>query len=142
MKKILFSIIALLLFMGIANASTLNKVVLADTDVTFEIKTKTDGNGTIKAEKEMAISGEQIKITATPNKGFVLNEIKVTDSEGNVITYKNNTFVMPASSVLVEATFTPTNPKTGDIAVLWITLLAIGSAYILLTQKRKLDFLK
>ena len=108
----------------------------------FNVKTQVSGKGTINVTPEKADEGEPVRFTVTPDTGFVLSYVKVIDANGNVVTFTEDTFVMPASDVTIEAVFVPKNPNTGDIAILAITLFAIGSAFILLTQKKKLDFLK
>ena len=110
----------------------------AQSNITTQIK----GKGTITATPEKADEGEPVKFTVTPDPGYVLSLVKVIDSNGNVVTYTNDTFVMPASDVIIEATFVPVNPNTGDVAILIIVLITIASAFILITQKKKLNNLK
>ncbi len=110
--------------------------------INFEVAKQINGKGTINSTVERADVGEVVRFTVTPDPGFVLGVVKVTDANGNVLTFTNNTFVMPASDVIIEASFVPLNPNTGDIAILVIVLIAIASATILITQKKKLDFLK
>lgn len=46
-----------------------------------------------------------VTITATPNYGYEVGEITVTDAEGNNIPVTNNTFKMPISNVTIKVTF-------------------------------------
>ncbi len=108
----------------------------------YAVTTKTNGNGEITVNKIRAKDGDLIEITVTPKPGYVLDAMTIIDANGNRITTKNNTFVMPASDVIVEATFSAKNPNTGDIAILSITLFALLSAFVLIKQKKKLNFLK
>ena len=108
----------------------------------YIINKKTTGNGTITATLEKAEEGTAVRFTVTPDPGYVLSMVKVIDANGNVLIFTDNTFVMPSSDVTIEAIFVPINPKTGDIAIFTITIIAIISASILLIQKKKLNFLK
>ena len=78
----------------------------------------------------------------TPEKGYVLGELLVFDEEGHQIPVENNTFVMGTSKVTVRAVFVPENPNTGNFYVILICLIAAISGIVLITQKKKLDFLK
>ena len=110
----------------------------------YNIVTQTDGNGTISTTISQASSGETVTFTVSPKEGYVLGVVKVTDSEGNVITFTDYTFTMPTSDVTIEATFTvqQTNPKTRDIAIFAVLTLLLLSFIIAIATKRKLQFLK
>ena len=75
-------------------------------------------NGSATASRKSASKGTTITVTATPDKGYELDTLKVTDKNGDKVklTEKNGkyTFTMPASAVTVKATFTKTaeNPFT------------------------------
>lgn len=127
---------------GIPRAGLRPVVTISTSDINYQINTKTDGNGTVLAEKIKATEGEVIKFTIEPKPGYVLSEVKVIDANGNVLTFTNNTFTMPNANVVIEATFVPKNPKTGDIAIYTICLFAIASGIIFISQKRKFTFLK
>lgn len=62
-------------------------------------------NGTITADMASAPAGATVTLTATPDAGYELGEWTVLDGEANEITVINNQFEMPASDVLVSATF-------------------------------------
>ena len=68
------------------------------------------GQGTIAADKTEAAEGETVTLTATPNPGYAFESWTVLDGEAQEVPVTNNAFVMPASNVEVEATFT-TLPK-------------------------------
>jgi len=116
-------------------------VTLSSSDIDFLIETKTDGHGTVESEKVKAYGGEVIKFTITPNEGYVLGEVKVTDANGNVITFTSNTFTMPNANVLIEATFvlaetqnidgSEENPKTSPFNSI-IPLVAVLSFIIVI----------
>lgn len=75
-------------------------------------------NGSATASRKSASKGTTITVTATPDKGYELDTLKVTDKNGDKVklTEKNGkyTFTMPASAVTVKATFTKAaeNPFT------------------------------
>ena len=108
----------------------------------YGISKQITGKGTINSTVERAEEGEVVKFTVTPDPGYVLSVVKVTDANGNVLTFTNNTFVMPSSNVTIEAIFTPKNPNTGDIAILAILLIALSSLVIFALEKRRLNTLK
>lgn len=87
-------------------------LTIPNKDISFRIKTKTDGHGTIKSSKRTSKGGEEISFEIIPNKGYVLSLVKVTDSEGNKVTFTDNKFTMPNDNVLIEATFEIENPLT------------------------------
>ena len=104
----------------------------------YKIETKTDGNGEIKAIQNSK-PGVGITFEVIPKKGYVLSEVKVTDSEGNTVTFTDNKFTMPSSDVTIEAVFVPANPNTKDLINICIIVFIISAvAYILSsTIKRK-----
>ena len=74
---------------------------------------KTD-NGSVSVNPKSAKQGDTVTITVTPDKGYILETITVTDKDGEklTITKKSDTeytFVMPASEVEVKATFMADN---------------------------------
>ena len=101
-----------------------------------------EGKGNVKAETVLAPEGELIKFTVTPEEGYVLGEVKVTDTNGNVVYFTDNTFTMPNANVLIEATFVKVeekkNPETTDIAIISISIIAIAAIIIFLTSNKKL----
>ena len=96
-------------------------------------------NGSITADPTSAESGTTITLTATPESGYLLNGISVTDANSNAVGItcapwyatgddaNKATFTMPNSAVTVTPTFTAINntnnafsiriPKTGAEAV-------------------------
>ena len=62
-------------------------------------------NGTIAASAATAEEGAVITLTATPASGYKLGSWTVTDNADNPVTVTDNKFTMPASDVLVTATF-------------------------------------
>ena len=67
-------------------------------------------NGSLSVTPKNAKRGSNVTITATPDKGYEVDEIVAKDAKGNKLTLKDNgdgtyTFTMPASKVTIEATF-------------------------------------
>lgn len=67
-------------------------------------------NGSLSVTPKNAKKGSDVTITATPDKGYEVNDIVAKDAKGNKLTLKDNgdgtyTFTMPASKVTIEATF-------------------------------------
>ena len=68
-------------------------------------------NGSIKVSPTRASKGSTVTITVKPDEGYVLDELVVTDKNGDTVklTDKGNgkyTFKMPASKVEIEVSFT------------------------------------
>ena len=103
----------------------------------YMIETKTDGNGNVTAEKISAPEGDLIKFTVEPKPGYVLGEVRVIDSNGSVVKFTDYTFTMPASDVIIEATFLPINPKTKSFVSIIIVLLSIISGILLLIMNKQ-----
>lgn len=62
-------------------------------------------HGSVITDKSKPGAGETVTVTAIPDEGYLLDEISVTDSNGENVAVNSNTFVMPKSSVTVSATF-------------------------------------
>ena len=88
-----------------------------------------NGMATVVSE---AVTEQPVKVTTTPNKGYELGDIKVTDGDGKIIAVSNSEFVMPNSDVVVLVTFESTTldntPQTGNVEIVFeITLIiAVG----------------
>ncbi len=106
-----------------------------------KITTKIEGKGKIDIVLE-ARYGDEITFEAHPDNGYVLDSIKITDKDGNVIEYNSNKFTMPASDVLVEVVFLPRNPETRDIAFFTVSILLVVGFITFIVNYKKLKFLK
>ena len=67
-------------------------------------------NGSLSVTPKNAKKGSDVTITATPDKGYEVDDIVAKDAKGNKLTLKDNgdgtyTFTMPASKVTVTAAF-------------------------------------
>lgn len=102
----------------------------------LNIDTKVEGKGTIEVV-ETSKMGDEITFTVTPEEGYVLSEVKVTDANGKVVTFTDYTFTMPSADVTIEVVFAPENPITADIAIISVIILAtIGGAVFVISKKR------
>ena len=70
-------------------------------------------NGKVSADNKAAAKGDTVTLTVTPDKGYTLETLTVTDKNGGELklTEKNGkyTFTMPASNATVKATFMEDN---------------------------------
>ena len=76
----------------------------------YQITVSAVSNGTVTVSHTSAKSGTKVTITVTPDDGYTIDSITVTDSTGRSISVTDNgdgicTFAMPASTVTVTATF-------------------------------------
>ena len=108
-----------------------NYTALLYFSLNYNVETKTSGKGSITATPDKAEEGEPVTFKVTPEPGYVLSYVKVIDANGNVVTFTNNTFVMPSSDVTIEATFVAINPNTNSFIT--YTILGICAAAGLLT---------
>ena len=86
---------------GIGTKLSLYRKAGAKYDVTVNSTT----NGTVTANPTSAEAGTTITLTVTPETGYVLDALTVTDASSNPVTVTENKFTMPASNVTVTATF-------------------------------------
>ena len=78
----------------------------------YSITTGNFAHGSISTSPKNASKGTKVTITATPDTGYRLEKLAITDNAGNELelTSKGNdkyTFTMPAGTVKVEASFVP-----------------------------------
>lgn len=69
-------------------------------------------NGTVSVSPDSAKKGDTVTVTVTPDEGYELERLSVTDAEGNEVKTTDrgdgrHTFTMPGSKVSVEAVFAP-----------------------------------
>ena len=107
--------------------------------VTYNIKTVVKGKGNIQISQSVAGKNDEVTFTITPEEGYVLGEVRVTDANGKTVVFKNNTFTMPSADVTIEAVFLPVkNPETKDIVIISISILAILAASIVFLNRKKI----
>ena len=83
-------------------------------DPTYAISAPTAENGKVTVSPRYAERGERVTVTLTPDEGFELESLTVTDSRGNELTLTDKgdgryTFTMPARRVEIKATFMEDN---------------------------------
>jgi len=90
-------------------------VTVTATFKTLPTITTSATNGTVTTyPASYAAEGTTVTITATPNSGYALDAITVTDANNNAVTVENNQFTMPNSNVTVSATFVAQQISAGD----------------------------
>jgi hypothetical protein len=111
------------------------KVGVALLQKPYKVDVKSDGHGKITVSKTVEYGDEVVTFTVTPDEGYELGVVKVTDALGNVVYFTENTFTMPYADVVIEATFVPINPETyagafiigaGVVLVLSLTIAIIN----------------
>lgn len=91
--------------------STGKKLTISTEPTTQKYKVSVDSNianGTVTTSETSLAAGKTFTVTATPNDGYELDTITVTDAEGKSVAATNestHTYKMPASNVTVSATF-------------------------------------
>lgn len=93
---------------------------------TYKVTTSAVNNGGVNASPSNAEKGATITITLSPDRGYKLDKLTVTDGSGKTVsTVKKSdtvyTFTMPASAVkvgvsYVKATETPSETKFNDVS--------------------------
>lgn len=104
------------------------------------IVTEIKGEGTVNVVQSSR-PGDPVTFVVEPQEGYVLSVIKVTDENGNVVTFTDNTFTMPNANVTIEAVFIK-NPETADIAVIAMVIIFAGVLVLGYKYRKKLNWLK
>ncbi len=125
-----------LLIKDVASPKNNLPIALIKLDIDYEITTKVEGKGTVTAIGRSEANG-LVTFKVEPQQGYVLSVVKVTDANGNIIEFRDYTFTMPSSDVLIEAVFVPENPYTADIAIAGIVLVAIVFGVVALKYYKK-----
>lgn len=110
----------------------------------YNVYSKTDGNGEVTISKDTNYIGENVTFIVTPNEGYVLGTVKVTDSNGNILTFTDYVFSMPSADVTIEAYFVKENsilnPETADLWFLKGFLVLASLTLFLYFRKKYLFF--
>ena len=112
-------------------------VVIANDSIIYKVNIKTNGHGSVVASKTSANKGTEITFVITPDEGYVLGSVKVTDGLGNIIYFTDNKFTMPNADVLIEVTFVPKSPETSTLISIGIIFLFIISLVAILYFYKK-----
>ena len=89
-------------------------------DPSYQITIPATANGTVTVSPTSAKEDQVVTITVTPDSGYELAALTVTDRSGNRVTVTANPdgtyrFVMPASQVTVSAVFAPAQLPFTDV---------------------------
>ena len=84
---------------------------------TYKVTTPSVANGGVNVSPSSPAKGDKVKITLSPNKGYKLDKLTVTDASGKTVsTTKTSdtvyTFTMPASQVTVGVTYVKADETT------------------------------
>lgn len=79
-------------------------------DDSYDITLGKADNGTLQADVDSAKAGDTVTLTATPDEGYVLDNLVIYGAGGQIVTYKDQgdgtyTFTMPDSDVSIIAVF-------------------------------------
>ena len=102
----------------VAEISTERATTSSSSDPTYSITISETTGGTVTSNRRYAERGNTVTLTVSPEDGYTLSSLIVTDSKGNELTLnkKGNgkyAFTMPGRKVTVEAAFAKENPNTG-----------------------------
>lgn len=94
-----------------SSTSDTNKVTVEDAD-----------NGSVKTDVSKAEKGDTVTITVKPDAGYEVDEVIVTDKNGDEIKVKDQgdgefTFKMPDSKVEIEVAFKPVSVPTPPVII-------------------------
>ena len=84
---------------------------------TYKVTTSSVANGGVNVSPSSSAKGDKVKITLSPNTGYKLDKLTVTDASGKTVsTTKTSdtvyTFTMPASQVTVGVTYVKADETT------------------------------
>ena len=84
---------------------------------TYSVTADKTENGSISVSPKSASTGSTVTITVTPDAGYELEKLTVTDSKGNEVALtpagqNRYTFTMPGSNVEIKASFKPAETIT------------------------------
>ncbi len=87
------------------------------------IRSSASSGGEVDVDETRASLGDTVNVTVSPKSGYVLEELRVTDEDGEKIPVRNRranqyVFTMPASKVTVRAAFAPMQEAENPIVVL------------------------
>lgn len=120
------------------------RAAIAKYHIPYLVYTKTDGNGSVKVSSESNYSGTDVSFVVEPKEGYVLEEVKVTDANGNVVIFKDYHFTMPSADVTIEVTFVKEvkNPNTSDILLIFVGISAIIGISAFVKFGKKFSWMK
>ena len=100
-------------YTGTLNAAQREAISGKDITPFFGTVTVADGitNGTVSADKTLALTGDTVTLTVTPKTGYVVESVTAGSVQVTTVDDTHYTFTMPASDVTVSATFTPDSAR-------------------------------
>ncbi|MBR0274534.1 MAG: hypothetical protein IJQ59_10690 [Bacteroidaceae bacterium] len=95
---------------------------------TYAINIVPSENGKVEANPTTAAEGETVTITVTPDEGYMVDEVSITDGEDQPIEWQTldmetltGTFLMPAADVNVAFTFKVKEVKNyAEVKMTWV----------------------
>ncbi len=119
-KRFLTLLLTIVMVMTMIPVTALTAFAVESYSVTVDSAIE---NGTVSPNLLGGSENTIITLTVTPDDGFELDTLTVTDADGNPVPVTDNTFKMPASNVTVTATFKATasapaiQPEITDIII-------------------------
>ena len=104
----------------------------------YDINTTVNGKGTVEVVNN-ELPGTDVAFKVTPQEGYVLSEVKVTDSNGKVVTFTDYHFTMPSADVTIEVIFVEEvkNPITSSSFIIIVAIgLAVAISMLAYNQKK------
>lgn len=85
-------------------------IIIPPLDKDHDVTIEQPDNGKIETSDDKAEAGDEVTITVTPDDGYVVDKITITDEDGKEVEVKDNgdgtyTFTMPDGEVSIEAEF-------------------------------------
>lgn len=71
----------------------------------YNINIANNNSGKIEIDQKSALSGDQVNFNIIPKEGYKLADIKIYDDNNNLISYSNNSFIMPSSNITIYVQF-------------------------------------
>ena len=86
-----------------------------DSEPTYSPSLDVGDGGTVQVNPRTPEAGEEVTLTVTPDEGYAVEEVSVTDRDGDEVEVTDNgdgtyTFEQPRSRVTIEVTFRETVP--------------------------------
>lgn len=82
-----------------------DEVVTVEVRHGYDIVVNESQNGIVTVDRTYMGDGMTVDLDVAPADGYMLDTLTVTDASGAAVTVENNAFTMPASAVMVNATF-------------------------------------
>ena len=104
----------------------------------YDINTTVNGKGTVEVVNN-ELPGTDVTFKVTPQEGYVLSEVRVTDANGKVVTFTDYTFTMPSADVTIEVIFVEEvkNPITSSSFIIIVAIgLAVAISMLAYNQKK------